>query len=316
MEMCNRMSSPQRHQIILGILLGAVGLGILLYLSGLSATLKLGDTEVRGFLLIPALPTPLYITMACVVMAGVSLTLLASFMQRRKRSMERQTKRTPEPIRTPWQTVVSLIVSLTTLGLVLWWLIRYGTHMQQWLERWRQGLRQAPGMLSDGTQALLRQVDSPVAGYALFVTVMVIYGGLALLGLWVLLSGRDGALSEVDEDTPDTGRVRRAMAVGLRELKQHTEPRQAIIACYARLEHLLEDHGVPAYGHLTPQEYMGTALRGLDLPTDAFAGLVELFEQARYSLHPLDDTARETAIAHLETLKSHLEWGAALATRA
>ena len=41
-------------------------------------------------------------------------------------------------------------------------------------------------------------------------------------------------------------------------------PRLAIIACYARLEYLLEDHGVPAYHHLTPQEYMGTAVRGLD----------------------------------------------------
>ena len=57
-------------------------------------------------------------------------------------------------------------------------------------------------------------------------------------------------------------------------------------------------------------------MQGLDLPLEAFAGLVELFEQARYSLHPLDHSARETAIAHLETLKSHLEWGTALATHA
>jgi hypothetical protein len=61
---------------------------------------------------------------------------------------------------------------------------------------------------------------------------------------------------------------------------------------------------------------MGTALRGLDLPIDAFAGLVQLFELARYSLHPLDETARQTAMAHLETIQSHLEWEAALATRA
>jgi hypothetical protein len=95
----------------------------------------------------------------------------------------------------------------------------------------------------------------------------------------------------------------------LQELRLHTDPRQAIIACYARLEHLLEGHGVPAYGHLTPQEYMGAALRDLDLPPDAFAGLVELFELARYSLHPLDDGARARAIAYLERLKAHLERG-------
>jgi hypothetical protein len=70
---------------------------------------------------------------------------------------------------------------------------------------------------------------------------------------------------------------------------------------------LLEDHGVPAYHHLTPQEYMGAALRGLDLPLDAFAALIRLFELARYSLHPLDDAARTTAITHLERLTAHLE---------
>jgi hypothetical protein len=61
---------------------------------------------------------------------------------------------------------------------------------------------------------------------------------------------------------------------------------------------------------------MGVALQGLDLPMEAFASLVALFEQARYSVHPLDNTARQTAITHLETIKTHLEWETALATRA
>jgi hypothetical protein len=52
---------------------------------------------------------------------------------------------------------------------------------------------------------------------------------------------------------------------------------------------------------------MGAALHDLDLPTDAFAGLVGLFELARYSLHPLDDRARARAIVHLEQLNAHLE---------
>ena len=107
-------------------------------------------------------------------------------------------------------------------------------------------------------------------------------------------------------DDPRPRQVQRAVAAGLQELRTHTDPRQAIIACYARLEHLLTDYGVPAYEHLTPQEYMGTALQDLDLPTDAFAGLVALFELARYSLHPLDDTARRTAMAYLEQLQTHL----------
>jgi hypothetical protein len=34
---------------------------------------------------------------------------------------------------------------------------------------------------------------------------------------------------------------------------------------------------------------------------------VELFELARYSLHPLDDIARRTAMAYLEQLQAHLQ---------
>jgi hypothetical protein len=81
----------------------------------------------------------------------------------------------------------------------------------------------------------------------------------------------------------------------------------------------LEDHGVPADTTLTPQEYMGAALHGLDMAseplTEALANLVQLFELARYSLHPLDDEAKQAAATYLETIKSHLEWEAALAIR-
>ena len=47
---------PKRHSM-LGILLGATCVGALIYLSGLSSTLQLGDATIRGFLLVPSLPT-------------------------------------------------------------------------------------------------------------------------------------------------------------------------------------------------------------------------------------------------------------------
>ena len=310
------MSIPQPYTMRLGTLLAIMSLGLVLYLSGLASTLSLGDTSKRGFLLIPSLPIPLYVVMICIVLAGVGLTLLASFLHRRRRPSEPPKQRVEDPVKTPWQLFVSMLASGTLLCLGVWWLVRYGAPLHQWLEQWRRDLSAAPGLLAEGTQTLLRQIDSPTAGYALFVVVLVVYGGLALLAIWVMCDGRMRFASGDNQEDTRTQHVRRAFTAGLRELSQHTDPRQAIIACYARLEHLLEDHGIPAYRHLTPQEYMGTALQGVDLPMDAFAELVALFEQARYSLHPLDNVARQAAMAHLETLKAHLEWGTALATRA
>lgn len=297
---------PQRR-LTRGLLLAITCLGVVLCLRGLASTLRLGDADVRGFLLLPALPTSLYIVMGLVVAAGVGLTLLAGFIQRRREPEEPQIQKSPEPLKTPWQMLVSLLTSGVLLLVGLLWLVRHGAWLRQWWDQWREGLEAAPALLEEGTRSLFRQVDSPTAGYTLFIMVVVVYGGLAALALWVLFGRQDRGLSGPEEDLPQARRVRRAVTAGLRELHQHADPRQAIIACYARLEHLLEDYGVPAQCHLTPQEYMGVALQGLDLPLDAFAGLVSLFEQARYSLHPLDEQARTQAITHLETLRSHLK---------
>jgi hypothetical protein len=299
-----------------GLLLGGACLGIALFLGGLATTLELGNSTVEGFLLIPALPTPLYMVMALVVLACMGITLLISFLRRRKPS-EPEQRRQPGSTKTPWQVAVSMLASAVLLIVVILWLARHGSDLQAWLERWRTGLEELHASLQASPLAVIEQLQSPVAGYALFVIVVVVYGGIALLGLWVLFDTQGHASTvQTPEASQQARRVRHAVTGGLRELQQATDPRQGIIACYARLEHLLEDHGVPVYDTLTPQEYMGAALQGLDLPLDAFAGLVRLFELARYSLHPLDEMARQTAITHLETIKSHLEWEATLATRA
>ena len=67
------------------------------------------------------------------------------------------------------------------------------------------------------------------------------------------------------------------------------------------------------------QRELGNALLGLrriDEAIRCFEKVVELFELARYSLHPLDEAAKQTAMTHLETIQSYLEWEVALASQA
>jgi hypothetical protein len=301
------MIRPLPPDILLWGLLGTIGLGVVLYLGGLSTTLRLGNAQVQGVILVPALPTAMYVTMALVVGAGVGITLLTSFVQRRRQPTDAQRRREPERPRAPWQVLVHLLAWAVLCALGLRWLMQHGAELLQWWAQWSHELETLPELLATSTHSLFRQVDSPTAGYALFLVVVIVYGGLAALGIWVLCTDRDPPYALAPQEDARTQQVRRAVTAGLHALQQHADPRQAIIACYARLEYLLEDHGVPAYRALTPQEYMGAALQGLDLPVAAFAGLVALFEQARYSLHPLDDTARTLALTHLATLKHHLE---------
>ncbi|ETX05350.1 MAG: hypothetical protein ETSY2_23485 [Candidatus Entotheonella gemina] len=305
------MITPSRpYRITAGFLLSAAGLSLVLYLSGLAATLRLGDSSARGFLLVPKLPMPLYIIMAVVVLACLSITFLNSFLRRRKPPDDMHQRRS-EDIKAPWYARLITLIGMLSVPLLLFWLLRQGSPLREVLMQWRQEL----AALQANPLPPILQVDSPIAGYALFIVVLVIYGGIAALGIWVLFDGRFAVPDTYEGETEDVRRVRRAVTAGLRALHGHDDPRHAIIACYAQLEHLLEDYGMPANAALTPQEYMGTALRGIDVPEDAFAGLVALFEQARYSLHPLDEADKQAAAAYLETIKAHLEWESAIANR-
>lgn len=301
------MSARQYRQLMSTVLLATTFLGIVIYLSGLSSTLQLGDTAIAGFLLVPALPTPLYVVMLAVVLAGVGTVLLASFLQRRRNVQKPPQQRQDQAVKAPWQTALSMLSTLAVCTIILVWLMRHGPQIEGLLERLRAEVEAAREFLAS-TRAMVQQVQSPTSGYALFTVVIVVYGGLAVLALWVLLESRYRVSPQDPVDRAAARRVRRAVQAGLRALQEHPEPRQAIIACYAHLEHLLEDHGMPTYQALTPQEYMGTVLLQVELPTEAFAGLVELFELARYSVHPLDDSARSAAVTYLKALQTHLEW--------
>jgi hypothetical protein len=309
------MHPEVRRRVLTGLLLGAIVVAILLYLSGLAATLQYGDAGVKGFLLVPALSTPLYVIMLAIVLAGVGLSLLVSIVQRRRGPRTPERPREPQAPKPFWQSAITLLAWIALVGVGINWLIRHGPQVQEFLARIRAEVGALRESLGAGTQPMVDQVSSSTAGYTLFVMVVVIYGGIALVALWVLFEGRSYVESAAPQEDAHVRQLRRAMQAGLRELRQHADPRQAIIACYARLEYLLEDHGMPAYQHLTPQEYMGVALRGLDLPLDAFTGLIRLFELARYSLHPLDDVARAAATNYLERLTAHLEGGAVRVVR-
>src|SRR5256712_10548102 len=186
------MTPLRQRQVMPGLLLSAALLGAMLYLSGLAATLQLGDAELPGVLLVPALPMPLYIVMAVVIVLGVGCTLLASFRQRRRR-LSRDQEREPEAVNPPWQVLVSTLGTLTLVLLGLIWLMRHGAEVSQFLDRLRLQIGMAQELLAN-THSLVQQVQSPATGYAMFTMVVLVYGGVGLLRLWLLVGGRGKAL--------------------------------------------------------------------------------------------------------------------------
>jgi len=83
-------------------------------------------------------------------------------------------------------------------------------------------------------------------------------------------------------------------------------PRNAIVACWLRLQASVEEAGVPPRRSDTSTEFVQRALRSLDLDPRPVAMLAALYREARFSEHPVGENARDAARAALESLHDDL----------
>jgi hypothetical protein len=100
-------------------------------------------------------------------------------------------------------------------------------------------------------------------------------------------------LADVIEDTLD-------------DLRAETDPRRAVIACYARLERALAAVGLPRRLSETQEEHIARILGDLDIGTRSIRRLNELFATAQFSLHDVDVKMKDEAIDALVEVRDEL----------
>jgi hypothetical protein len=107
-----------------------------------------------------------------------------------------------------------------------------------------------------------------------------------------------GELSDAPGQTGAAESLARAAEVGLAEIGDLSrEPREAIIACYAAMERELTH--VPGAVPLdcdTPSEVLARAVDHHALRAESATQLVELFEEARFSPHVMNEGHRDIAL--------------------
>ncbi|MGE5689700.1 MAG: DUF4129 domain-containing protein [Pseudomonadota bacterium] len=136
----------------------------------------------------------------------------------------------------------------------------------------------------------------PSTGWApLLVLVGVAAGGGALV-----LRRRPSARTSLSD------RVAGALGAPLDDLRSEPDVRRAIVAAFRRLEVVLEAAGAPRSVGEAPLEYVDRVLADLDVPPEPTAALAALFEQAKFSLHPLGERERDAAIDALEAVREAL----------
>jgi hypothetical protein len=158
--------------------------------------------------------------------------------------------------------------------------------------------------------------DAPINVVRYLIPPMLILMTLIMLGT-VIVSRRqrriassswDSDVAEAPERTGAAESLARAAEVGLAEIGDPTrEPREAIIACYAAMERELTN--VPGAAPLdcdTPSEVLARAVDRHALHAGSATRLVELFEEARFSPHVMNEGHRDAAVDALRLVLADL----------
>jgi hypothetical protein len=87
---------------------------------------------------------------------------------------------------------------------------------------------------------------------------------------------------------------------------RHGSPRNAIVACWLRLQQAASEAGMRTRSWETSQEYTVRALHRLRLDPPAINTLSSLYREARFSEHEMSESHRDEALAALTRLAAQL----------
>ncbi|NEA60003.1 DUF4129 domain-containing protein [Streptomyces sp. SID13666] len=121
------------------------------------------------------------------------------------------------------------------------------------------------------------------------------------------LAGKAGPGLQLIPGSPDTAESALAGAVDSGRRALHGEDaRAAVIACYAAMETTLARSGIARLESDSPTDLLHRAVAGGTLTGTAAGDLTQLFREARYSSHPMDDGHLRRAGTALDTIAAQL----------
>ena len=100
--------------------------------------------------------------------------------------------------------------------------------------------------------------------------------------------------------------AREAVNAALVRLREPADPRAAVIEAYARMEHVLANRELGRQTAEAPREYLRRVMRDQGMPEEPLTTLTALFEEARFSRHPIPESARRRAATELNTARAAL----------
>jgi len=119
-------------------------------------------------------------------------------------------------------------------------------------------------------------------------------------GVLLLLNRRTPEGAEPPQRIASRAAVQAAIAA----LGAASDPREAVIAAYVAMQETLAAHGVARAASEAPREYLRRVLAASSATGREARTLTGLFEEARYSEHPISERVRRRALAALSSLQT------------
>jgi len=156
-------------------------------------------------------------------------------------------------------------------------------------------------MSGAGAAAGGRRVAFVVPAWLGWAALAMVLVAIASAGLRMVL-----ARAQPVEQSAQQSAARAAVKAALAALDAPDDPRSAVIAAYAAMERTLAAHGVARLRAEAPREYLRRVLVATSGAEREASALTGMFEEARFSTHPIPERLRQLALAALTSLCARL----------
>jgi hypothetical protein len=232
------------------------------------------------------------VTGASLVSGIVLFVLLGRYRRKRKRN---RVAATPMPW---WARMAAVLLMLAVIGGPIVLIIR------AWYRRGRRTVRPVlPPALGHAGRTLGSNTSS---GWALFAGMTFAAAALIITALWVRRQRRGHDRNDWPAEAESNPSLQDALTAGTAALRGETDPRAAIIACYAAMETSLAGAGAAPAASDTPDEVLTRAASGGLIRSAAAGELTGLFRQARYGHRAMAEGERAAAQGALTRLRADL----------
>lgn len=161
-------------------------------------------------------------------------------------------------------------------------------------------LANGKGKDGHGARAYSPTFEWPV----LWAAIVLLLAGVAA---WVWWRRKHPPLPRLDRPLRLEDDVAFSLSDAIEDLESEPDARRAVIAAYARMEGVFDRHGLRRQVSETATEYLRRILLGLTTRVAAVERLTGLFEQAKFSDHPIDGRMKQDAIDALRVIRDDLQ---------